>query len=116
MYPAYPPPAVILSDLSRRAVEAKDLLFIRGFSHRSLAVAALTSGKVHVDALELRVAEQVGERLLASDPALLDAAKRDAREVAAGVVDPDKPRFDLLRHAIGLGEVARPDAGRKSKL
>ena len=97
-------------------MEAKDLLFIRGFSHRSLAVAALTSGKVHVDALELRVTEQVGERLLATEAAMFDAAEGHAREMAAGVIDPDESRFDLPRHSIGSGEVARPDAGREAKL
>src|SRR6184192_3933486 len=62
-------------------------------------------------ALQLRVVMQGLQALLASDAALLVAAEGGLDAARHPLVHVDLPRLEPGGHAVGAGQVARPDAG-----
>src|SRR5215213_10766161 len=68
------------------------------------------------DALGLEVELERLEPELASEPRLLVAAERDARERRVRHVDADRARFDPRRHAMAACRVPGPDGGHEAVL
>src|SRR5262245_52629047 len=62
-----------------------------------------------VDVFYLRAREELLDRLLASQPRLLDASERDADVMRRGAVDPDIARLDARREPVRTVEIVRPD-------
>src|SRR5438876_11064731 len=68
------------------------------------------SAEHDVDRLELGVAEQLLQALLAADPGLLDPAERHPGEMTGRAIDPPVPGVERPGHPVGPAEIVGPDA------
>src|SRR5262249_415848 len=83
-----------------------------GIQTRGRSVARLVR---HIHVLDLRVAEQLVERMLAADAARLEAAEGRALEALVAVaVDPHVARLHRVRHAQSGRDVVGPDVGAQA--
>src|SRR5690349_5640448 len=84
-------------------------------SSRPLVMARATASVRHVHVLDLAVGQELVERVLAADAAVLVASERRALEALAAVsVDPDVAGLDLIGEAQRGRDVARPDIRAKA--